>query len=184
MFLGFVLVHEYIYHIFLFFFVERLELIHDIIKKNPAVRFNDVMRISKLKNGTLTHYISKLENMDKISVERTPRITRFYDKSVPKKEAEICKYLTRPTIKHILVLLVQEKTLTFPQIKKTVNKSDATVSVCLSILFKAGMIEKAYDIPSNKYSLKNPILIKGVLDVYFPDVASRLIDNTIELFDF
>ena len=51
--------------IFSFFFVERLELIHDIIRKNPAVRFNDVMRISKLKNGTLTHYISKLENMEK-----------------------------------------------------------------------------------------------------------------------
>ena len=85
--------------------MERLELIHDIIRKNPAVRFNDVMRLSKLKNGTLTHYISKLENMEKISVERTPRITRFYDKSVPKKEAEICKQLTRPTVKHIIMLL-------------------------------------------------------------------------------
>ena len=142
------------------------------------------MRISKLKNGTLTHYISKLENMDKISVERTPRITRFYDKSVPKKEAEICKYLTRPTIKHILVLLVQEKTLTFPQIRKVVNKSNATVSVCLSDLFKAGIIEKSYDIPFNKYSLKNHDLVKGVLNVYFPDLTTRLVDNTVELLDF
>ena len=81
------LVLEYIYQSFSIFSVERLELIHDIIKKNPAVRFNDVMRLSKLKNGTLTHYISKLETMEKISVERTPRITRFYDISVPKKEA-------------------------------------------------------------------------------------------------
>ena len=84
--------------------MERLELIHDIIKKNPAVRFNDVMRLSKLKNGTLTHYISKLEDTQKISVERTPRITRFYDISVPKKEAEVCKQLTRPTVKHIITL--------------------------------------------------------------------------------
>ena len=164
--------------------MERAELVYDIIKSNPAVRFNDVMRLSKLKNGTLTHYISKLEKSKKIQVERTPRITRFYDVSVPKDDAEICKYLTRPTIKHIILILLQEKTLTFPQIKQVVNKSDATVSVCLADLFNAGIIEKAYDIPSNKYSLKNPILIKGVLDVYFPDVASRLIDNTIELFDF
>ena len=57
-------VRIYIPRIFIFA-VERLELIHDIIRKNPAVRFNDVMRLSKLKNGTLTHYISKLENMEK-----------------------------------------------------------------------------------------------------------------------
>ena len=169
---------------FYFFFVERLELIHDIIKKNPAVRFNDVMRISKLKNGTLTHYISKLENMDKISVERTPRITRFYDKSVPKKEAEICKQLTRPTVKHIIMLLLREKVMTHTEIGNSLKKSPATISVCLSELFMNNIIEKTYDIPSNKYSLKNPTLIRGVLNVYYPDISARLIDNTMQLLDF
>ena len=175
---------EYIYHEFSFFFVERLELIHDIIRKNPAVRFNDVMRISKLKNGTLTHYISKLENMEKISVERTPRITRFYDKSVPKKEAEICKQLTRPTVKHIIMLLLREKIMTHTEIGNSLKKSPATISVCLSELFENNIIEKTYDIPSNKYSLKNPTLIRGVLNVYYPDISSRLINNTVELLDF
>ena len=164
--------------------MERVELIHDIIRKNPAVRFNDVMRLSKLKNGTLTHYITKLENMHKISVERTPRITRFYDKSVPKKEAEICKQLTRPTVKHIITLLLRKQVLTFPEIRDYVNKSPATVSVCLNDLFKSGIIEKTYDIPSNKYSLKNPDLIKGVLSVYFPHVSTRLHDNIVDLLDF
>ena len=164
--------------------MERLELVHNIIKKNPAVRFNDIMRISKLKNGTLTHYISKLENMEKISVERTPRITRFYDISVPKKEAEICKQLTRPTVKHIIMLLLKEKTLTHTQIGDYLKKSPATISVCLSELFENNIIEKTYDIPSNKYSLKNPTLIRGVLNVYYPDISARLIDNTVELLDF
>ena len=164
--------------------MERLELIYEIIKKNPAIRFNDIMRVSKLKNGTLTHYISKLEDMQKINVERTPRVTHCYDALVPKKEAEICKQLTRPTVKHIITLLLRKNTLTFPQIRDYVDKSPATVSACLSDLFKAGIIEKSYDIPSNKYSLRNPILIKGVLDVYYPDIVTRLVDNTVELFDF
>ena len=164
--------------------MERLELIHNIIRKNPAVRFNDVMRLSKLKNGTLTHYISKLEDMHKISVERTPRITRFYDISVPKKEAEICKQLTRPTVKHIITLLLRKNVLTFPEIMNTLDKSPATISVCLSGLLRANIVEKTYDIPSNKYSLKKPELIKGVLNVYFPDLSARLVDNTIELLDF
>ena len=164
--------------------MERLELIHDIIRKNPAVRFNDIMRLSKLKNGTLTHYISKLENTQKIQVERTPRITRFYDIEVSKKEAEICKELTRPTVKHIIVLLLKNGTLTFSQIMNTLDKSPATISVCLSGLLKANLVEKTYDIPSNKYSLKKPELIKGVLNVYFPDISSRLVGNTVELLNF
>ena len=164
--------------------MERLELIHNIIKKNPAVRFNDVMRLSKLKNGTLTHYISKLESMQKINVERTPRITRFYDITIPKKEAEICKQLTRPTVKNIITLLLRKNILTFPEIRNHVQKSPATVSVCLNNLFKAGIIEKTYDIPSNKYSLKNPKFIRDVLKAYFPDVSTRLSDDKKELFDF
>ena len=154
----------------MFFFVERVELIHDIIRKNPAVRFNDVMRLAKLKNGTLTHYINKLENMKKITVERNPRITRFYDVTVPEKEARICKYLSRPTLKHIILLLLREETLTFPEIRELIKKSSATVSVCLNDLFKANLIEKTYDIPSNKYSLKNPTLIASVLKLYFPNI--------------
>ena len=164
--------------------MERLELIYEIIKKNPAIRFNDIMRVSKLKNGTLTHYISKLEDMQKINVERTSRVTHCYDALVPKKEAEICKQLTRPTVKHIITLLLRKNILTFPQIREYVGKSPATVSVCLSNLFKAGIIEKSYDIPSNKYSLRNHILIKGVLNVYYPDLSTRLVDNTVELLDF
>ena len=159
-------------------------MVYNIIQENPGIRFNDVMRLSKLKNGTLTHYISKLEGSKMINVERTPRITRFFDVDIPEKEALICKQLTLPTIKNIIVLLLNEGTLTFPQIREIVKKSPATVSVCLNRLFKSGIIEKTYDIPSNKYSLKNPTLIKGVLKVYFPDKYSKIVNNTIELLDF
>ena len=88
------------------------------------------------------------------------------------------------TIKNIILSLLNDGTLTFPQIRKKVKKSPATVSVCLSRLFKSGIVEKTYDIPSNKYTLKNPELVKGVLKVYFPDKYSRLVNNTIELLDF
>ena len=92
--------------------MERQDLVHTIIKKHPAIRFNDIMRLSKLKNGTLTHYISKLENAKKINAERTPRITRFYDIGVPEQEAYLCKYLSRPTMKDIITTLLLNGVLT------------------------------------------------------------------------
>ena len=165
-------------------FVERLEIIHNIIKNNPAIRFNDIMRLSKLKNGTLTHYISKLEESKKISAERTPRITRFYDIGVPEQEAYLCKYLSRPTMKDIITTLLLNGVLTFPQIREYVGKSPATISVCLSDLFNANIISKEYDIPSNRYSLKQPDLVSHVLRAYFPGYLDKTVLNTVELLDF
>ena len=159
-------------------FVERLKLVHEIIKKNPAIRFNDIMRLSKLKNGTLTHYISKLEQSKKINAERTPRITRFYDVTITEQEAYVCKYLSRPTMKDIITTLLVNDVLTFPEIRKHVGKSPATISVCLSDLFHANIISKEYDIPSNKYSLKNPGLISKVLRVYFPRYLGKTVLTT------
>ena len=65
--------------------MKREELIFGIIQHNPAIRYNDIMRKCNLKNGTLTHYLHKLENTGKIIVERTPRVTHFFDTTISKK---------------------------------------------------------------------------------------------------
>ena len=82
------------------------------------------------------------------------------------------------------MILLREKVMTHTEIGNSLKKSPATISVCLSELFENNIIEKTYDIPSNKYSLKNPTLIRGVLNVYYPDMSSRLTNNTVELLDF
>ena len=164
--------------------MQRLELIHSIIKSNPAIRFNEIMRISKLKNGTLTHYVNKLENSGKVNVERTPRVTRFYDISIPTKEAIVCKHLTRPSAREILILLLRKHKLSSAEIRENLKKSPATVSVLLSDLFKANIIEKDYDIPSNMYSLKDPEFVSNVLRVHYPSFTSKLTNNTAEMLDF
>ena len=162
--------------------LNRLELVYDAIHKNPAIRFNDLMRETKLKNGTLTHYINRLNDLKRIKIERTPRITRFYDQIIPQNEAIICKYLTRPTIKHIIGLLLKEGTLSHIEIGNRLKKSSATVSVCLSELFDNKIIEKTYDIPSNKYSLVNPKFIQQVVNTHFPLFLKILDYDTIRSF--
>ena len=57
------------------------------------------------------------------------------------------------------------------------------VSVNLNELFKAKIINRKYDIPSNKFSLKNPELIRGVLNEYYPDSIDKLSSNTDEMLD-
>ena len=163
--------------------MQRRQVVLDIIQKNPGIRFNEVMRVSDMKNGTLSHYVKKLEDENYIQLERSPRVTRLYPAGIPKEEAEICKYLNMPTQKKILLFMLEKKIVTSIQIKDHIEKSPSVVSVNLNDLFKAKIINKKYDIPSNKYSIKNPEMIRGVLKEYYPSLIEKLSSNSIEMFD-
>ena len=163
--------------------MERRDQVLEVIKKNPGIRFNEIMRITDMKNGTLSHYVKKLEDENYIQLERSPRVTRLYPAGIPKNEAEICKYLNMPTQKKILLFMLEKKIVTSIQVRDHIKKSPSVVSVNLNELFKARVIDRKYDIPSNKFSIKKPELVKGVLNEYFPDLIDRLSSNTDEMLD-
>ena len=163
--------------------MERRELVLQVIEKNPGIRFNEIMRITNMKNGTLSHYVKKLEDENYIQLERSPRVTRLYPAGIPKNEAEICKYLKMSTQKKILLFMLEKKIVTSIQIRDHIKKSPSVISVNLNELFKAKIINRKYDIPSNKFSIKKPELVKGVLNEYFPDLIDRLSSNTDEMLD-
>ena len=164
--------------------MNRKETVLDIVNKNPGIRFNEIMRISNIRNGTLSHYVKKLEDEESIELERTPRVTRLYPIGIPSDEAKICKYLTMNTQKKLILFLLKKEVATSAEIKKFLKKSPSVVSVNLNELFKERIINKKYDIPSNKYSLKNPKQIEGVVNEYYPNLINKLTNNTIEMLDF
>ena len=163
--------------------MERRELVLQVIEKNPGIRFNEIMRITNMKNGTLSHYVKKLEDDRYIELKRTPRVTRLYPSGIPETEAQICKYLSMPTQRKIILFIFEKEIATSIQVKDHIKKSPSVISVNLNELFKAKIINKKYDIPSNKFSIKKPELVKGVLNEYFPDLIDRLSSNTDEMLD-
>ena len=164
--------------------MERKEAVLDIIEKNPGIRFNEIMRISNFRNGTLSHYVKKLEEENSIELERTPRVTRLYPAGIPEKEAKICKYLTMDSQKKMILFLLKKKTATSQEIREFIEKSPSVISVNLNELFREKIIEKKYDIPSNKYSLRNPEQIKGIVNEYYPESLAKLSENTTEMLNF
>ena len=163
--------------------MERRKIVLQVIEKNPGIRFNEIMRITDMKNGTLSHYVKKLEDENYIQLERSPRVTRLYPAGIPKNEAEICKYLNMSTQKKILLFMLEKKIVTSIQIRDHIKKSPSVVSVNLTELFKAKVINREYDIPSNKFSIKKPELVRGVLNEYYPDLIDKLSSNTAEMLD-
>jgi predicted transcriptional regulator len=132
----------------------------------------------------LSHYVKKLENSGTIELQRTPRVTRLYPAGISKDEAKICKFMTVDTQKKIIIFLMKNEVASSAEIKNFVKKSASVISVNLNQLFREKVINKEYDIPSNKYSIKNPELINGIMKEYYPNLLDKLADNTIELFDF
>ena len=142
------------------------------------------MRITKIRNGTLSHYVKKLEENDSIQLERTPRVTRAYPVGIGEHEATICKYLSMPTQRKLMLFLLKKEVATSIEIREFLKKSPSVVSVNLNELFRMKIINKKYNIPSNKYSLKNPKEITGILNEYYPNLIDRLSENAIEILDF
>ena len=158
--------------------MKRKELVLQVIEKNPGIRFNEMMRVTNMKNGTLSHYVKRLEDEKHIQLERSPRVTRLYAADIPRDKVEICKYLSIPTQREIIIYILEKKIVTSIQIRDYIKKSPSVVSVNLNVLFKAKIINRKYDIPSNKFSLKNPELIRGVLNEYYPEWINKWKSNT------
>ena len=164
--------------------MDRRKTVLEIINKNPGIRFNEIMRVSNIRNGTLSHYVKKLEDEKSIELERTPRVTRLYPAGISPEEAKICKYLIKLSQRKIILILLKKGTVTSLEIRDYIKKSPSVVSVNLNLLFKEKIIEKQYDIPSNKYSLRNPKQREGVLNEYYPETIDKITNNTIEMLDF
>ena len=146
--------------------MDRKNTVLEIVENKPGIRFNEIMRISNIKNGTLSHYVKKLVDAGDIILEQSPRVTRMYPSGISKKETKICRHLTTPTQKNIILYLLKNKISTSIEIKDFLGKSPSVISVNLNELFKEKIISKKYDIPSNKYSLEKPEEIEHVLDKF------------------
>ena len=132
------------------------------------------MKVSNIRNGTLSHYVKRLSDEESINLERTPRVTRLYPIGIKKVDAKICKYLTMPTQKKLLLFLLKQETATSIEIRRFLDKSPSVVSVNLNELFKAKIINKKYNIPSNEYSIKNPEQVKQILSKYYPELIGMI----------
>ena len=89
-----------------------------------------------------------------------------------------------PTQKKLILYLLKKEIATSIEIREFLKKSPSVISVNLNELFKAKIINKKYDIPSNKYSLRNAEEMKGILNEYYPNLVDKYTENTIEMLEF
>lgn len=159
----------------------RVQTILELVSKNPGISFSDIMRETGLKNGVLSHHLSKIEKSGKILVQRSPRVARIYPCGIEEQEASLIKNLRNPTVKKIITSLL-DTDLTFKEITKKTNKSQGTISVYLKDLTEQNVITRKLQDSELVFGLADSDYVKSVISKHQTSLFERTADNISDIF--
>ena len=159
----------------------RTEKIIQLVSENPGIRYSEIMRETGLKNGVLSHHLSKIEGAGKIIIERTPRVARLYPCGTQQGEAQIIKSLRNPTMKKIIMSLLDGQ-LSFRQITEKTGKSQGTVSVYLKELTENEIVNRKLSNSDLVFELVDSDYVKGVITKHKTSLFERSADNISDIF--
>lgn len=150
----------------------NLELINTI-KKNPGIKFREIMRNTGMKNGVLSHHLSKLEKEGSVQVQRGIRQTRFYPLNITEQECKVIKALRRQTPRDIISALILHENLEFNEIVNHVGKSQSTVSLYLSQLVNDGIVLSQFSERKKRYQIKDRLVVDKLIENYHPGLLEK-----------
>ncbi|MBI5698662.1 MAG: ArsR family transcriptional regulator [Thaumarchaeota archaeon] len=160
---------------------DRTEKIIQLVSQNPGIRYSEIMRETGLKNGVLSHHLSKIEGAGKIIIERTPRVARIYPCGTQQQEAHIIKSMRNPTMKKIIISLLSEQ-LSFKQITEKAGKSQGTVSVYLKELTENGIVSRKINNNDLVFELADSVYVRDVISRHKTSLFERTADNISDIF--
>ena len=114
--------------------------IYGLIKSNPGVHYNHIMRELDIKNGTLSYHLYILEKTGMIKSRREGmRYRVFYptDMKLPEKE----RYRLSELQLKILEVIKKHRGTSQKEIAKLLNEKHQTINYNIKILQKAGLID-------------------------------------------
>jgi predicted transcriptional regulator len=164
---------------------DRKKLLLKIINFSPGIRYRELLRLTRLNNGTLSHHLAILEKCSTIKVIRSKNsnITRYYPASTPTEETIILGYLKLKTTKEIITKLLEQKCCTFNELVAHINKAPSTTSWNLKRLLDAEVIIRRRGVEFSEYSLKNPLHVENLLKKTNVTLLDRSIDNYTSLIE-
>ena len=161
--------------------MERPRLIMETIERNPGIRFSDMMKILKIKNGALKHHLDKLETRSVIKVERSPRVARFYSLDITESEIQIAKNLRQETPRRIIQLLLESEPINFTEIFKKIKKAPATTSFYTTQLVEDGVLIDTFENGKRFFSIIDRKTVISLISKYHPDLIERATDNFADI---
>ena len=164
----------------------KRDKIFKIIDSFPGIRYRDILRLTNLKNGTLSHHLSILEKRSIIKIGKTENsnITRYFPASTPLDETLILNYLKIKTTKSIILMLQDtDDGVSFNEILNHINKAPSTTSWNLKRLVDAKIVGRKRGKEVSLFLLLNKELVEKILGENNKTLLDRSIDNYISIID-
>jgi predicted transcriptional regulator len=157
-----------------------------IINSFPGIRYRDILRITNLNNGTLSHHLAILEKRSIIKIGRTENsnITRYFPASTTSDETLILNYMKIKTTKSIIMMLNDTNDdVSFSEIVNHINKAPSTTSWNLKRLVDSNVVGRKRGKDVSLYYLLNKELVKKLVSQNNKTLLDRSIDNYISIID-
>jgi predicted transcriptional regulator len=159
-------------------------IILENIYKTPGIRYKELLRLTRLKNGVLSYHLTILERLNKIRIDRyNNRVTRYYIVNIPKEESDIIGCFRNKITRKIAIFILQHDSCIFNEIVDHMNKAPSTVSWYLKRLRDAGIISI---MPGEKHQLYRVVdgkAIANILYKYQESFVDKVVNNYIEMME-
>lgn len=164
---------------------DKKSLLLKIINFSPGIRYRELLRLTNLNNGTLSHHLSVLEKGSNIKVMRpnNSNITRYYPASTSNDETIILGFLKIKTTKEIITKLLEKNGCTFNELVIHLGKAPSTTSWNLKRLLDSEVIVRKRGVEFSEYYLKNPNKVENLIKQSNTTILDRSIDNYISLIE-
>ena len=154
------------------------------IYKTPGIRYKELLRLTRLKNGVLSYHLTILERLNKIRIDRhNNRVTRYYVVNISKQESDIIGCLRNKVTRKIAIFILQHDSCIFNEIVDYTNKAPSTVSWHLKRLKDAGIISI---ISGEKHQLYRVVDGEGVANIlykYKESFVDKVVNNYTEMME-
>lgn len=161
--------------------MNRVEQIIQLVSENPGIRYSEIMRQTGLKNGVLSHHLSKIEQSGKILVERTPRVARVYPCGMQKEQTAVIRNLRNRTVRKIILDLIDDD-LAFKDLVSKTKKSPGTISLYLKSLCDDGIVERTLVNGMVMFCLVDKSLVISLVDRQRPTFIENTANNISDIF--
>jgi predicted transcriptional regulator len=153
------------------------------IEQTPGIRYRELLRLTGLVNGVLTHHLAALEKANIIKVYRESRLTRYYPVGVSDKESAILKFVRHEPTREILLFILENEMCTFNEIVDHTGKAPSTVSSHLKRLREADIVSVRYGEHYQLYCIVEGDLVAEVFSKYTVNFVDKLVDSYSEMLE-
>ncbi|MCZ7380894.1 MAG: winged helix-turn-helix transcriptional regulator [Candidatus Methanoperedens sp.] len=137
----------------------RLRIL-EYVKKNPGVRFSNIIRETSINRGTVLYHLGVLEYFDMITRFKSGSYTLYFQNSgmYSNREKVVSLALQEPTQRHIIDFLSKNEGATRGDIAKALGLSGSTITWHTAVLKKYAIVHAEKDGAKKKHYLDRETL--------------------------